>query len=723
MSTYNGIPIVFDDGDTNLLGSLFPQGMRGEQSSGGNNFPQFPIPVQFTSLSPKDIGNKYYKNNTVYEQNGVKVYADEGITFEKELEEVKIYGNRFYKEFKDFTFVLFASKNGALLLNQYKECIVSGNEIALFLEIDDPTNFLGSVMQIKVGTGIDKIKLPIAEMLDFMRTKRVNLESKDIIKLIKGKYQSKESILSWIGEMFTKIIGGITSFILTSAGTLNQAFISAFDALLIGDNRWNTEAEGYNAFFIPDAVSDLLNSADNDDKIAEAIVSPIITTLGTIEKAVDLSIGLLKPILPSQIYAEVKKKIKQLFLEIDGFLEHVKGVSFLELLKTAAEVANAHLCGFINGIVEFFKGFFEIIGMILNLANAQADYAKDPFLYNSLLAEMFENLMEMIIGFDFKKFIVNAFVYPLNLLVKTIKFVKSLNVDVTSLDINLSKVGYLCGYIKGLIVSIIVDAFLTGGIKAVEDILKALGTFLKNPKGILKDAMKTAGRKTAASVETVIDFMATMASKIKKGATKLFEDFEKFVDDIFKWLEELFGVRNANDKTQIDKRFEDFLEKWKGKKISGKGFLGSPTLSRKEIQAWQEFLLKEFKTELRILEKNKKMLQAFDDLGIQAAFDPIENVIWMRKDTTHFELLHESKHSQECFLIGKEEYLKGRKDFGGSPTDILIRTYKREKYVYDELMKQKKNLSQAEIKYSEWYMQDRVIKKCKEQLIDIDNIK
>jgi hypothetical protein len=88
---------------------------------------------------------------------------------------------------------------------------------------------------------------------------------------------------------------------------------------------------------------------------------------------------------------------------------------------------------------------------------------------------------------------------------------------------------------------------LTGGVKAVEDIIKALQTFLTKPGTVLKDLLQTAGRKTVAVIETVIDFIATMARKLKNGAVKLFEDFKQFIDDVFKWLEELFGVTRKTD--------------------------------------------------------------------------------------------------------------------------------------------------------------------------------
>ena len=53
--------------------------------------------------------------------------------------------------------------------------------------------------------------------------------------------------------------------------------------------------------------------------------------------------------------------------------------------------------------------------------------------------------------------------------------------------------------------------------------------------------MQTAARAPVAVVETIIDLIATLANKLKNGAVKLFEDFKGFIDDVFKWLEELLS--------------------------------------------------------------------------------------------------------------------------------------------------------------------------------------
>jgi A nuclease of the HNH/ENDO VII superfamily with conserved WHH len=70
---------------------------------------------------------------------------------------------------------------------------------------------------------------------------------------------------------------------------------------------------------------------------------------------------------------------------------------------------------------------------------------------------------------------------------------------------------------------------------------------LIKPGTVLKDLLQTAGRKSVAAIDAVIDFIATLARKLKNGAVKLFEDFKQFIDDVFKWLEELFGITKKSD--------------------------------------------------------------------------------------------------------------------------------------------------------------------------------
>jgi Metallopeptidase toxin 4 len=623
-----------------------------------NKFPQFPVGFKFTTLSTNDIGNNYYGNNPKFQQGGITVYTDDDIPIKGgTLDEVKVYGDRFVKEFNGFNFVLFATKNGALLLEQYKACVPYHDEIVLFLEINDSNNFFGSVMEIKVGEDVLKSKLPIADMIAFMRTKKVNLDTKDIIELIQeGKFQTKPGLFSWLYTVYTKVTNAIVNFVFEGLDLLNQGIIDLFDYLLIDEKHWNNEAEGYSSMFIPDAVYKLLEQG-NDKKMVTAIVSPVIDHIEAIEKQALKGIKLLKPILPEKIYSILKNVINDKLKDLSQLKENVKGDEFTTFLKANLEIANAYLCGILNGIVEFIKGIFEIVAIVLNAIQALYTGKADPLYALSLGTEIFENIIGIIVAFDFKKFIINAFLLPFTLLAKLITFVKGLNFDLSKIKINLSKVGYVCGYIIGLIVAIIIDAFLTGGVKAVQDITKALEQFLTKPGVVLRDAIQTAGRKSVAAVETIIDLIATMASKLKNGAVKLFEDFKGFIDDVFKWLEELFGV----NKTVIEELADD--EELFRKILTGSG--GGKRFTRNGLREIAKEIEKKYttiglKVEIVTLkthpERYKRWTSYPNDVLASCRAHEIPPTMFLRHDATELTVQHEMWHLDDLRKLGFEEF-------------------------------------------------------------------
>ena len=86
---------------------------------------------------------------------------------------------------------------------------------------------------------------------------------------------------------------------------------------------------------------------------------------------------------------------------------------------------------------------------------------------------------------------------------------------------------------------------------------------------------------------------------------------------------------------------------------------------------------------------------------------------------TKFEITHEMYHAEECFKIGKENYLLGSIGNGGSPADDLLRTYQREKYVFDKLMQTPNKWTNTEISYSKNYI-ETILNKCKKANIKIN---
>jgi hypothetical protein len=152
------------------------------------------------------------------------------------------------------------------------------------------------------------------------------------------------------------------------------------------------------------------------------------------------------------------------------------------------------------------------------------------------------------------------------------------------------------------------------------------------------------------------------------------------------------------------------------KKVSGKGYLEGETLTRQEIKAWEE-LAEKF--EARLVRKLKpRQLKILIRNKARAGFNPLTGDIFVQKGFTKYEIFHEMKHAEECALIGKEAYIEG---MFGLRTEQLIRTYKREKYVYEEIIKNENFFNKAEIEHAKWYI-NKIITFLKKEGIDPSKI-
>jgi len=164
--------------------------------------------------------------------------------------------------------------------------------------------------------------------------------------------------------------------------------------------------------------------------------------------------------------------------------------------------------------------------------------------------------------------------------------------------------------------------------------------------------------------------------------------------------------------------FLDRLSKWEGVQVSGKGYLGAKKLSRKEISEYIKKInvISEGESELIILPKGHKLLD-----GNKAGFNPFNGNIYVEKGMTEYEIFHEFKHLEEYIKLGKDSYIKGMRSVSGSLEQDLIRTYKREKYVFDEIIKNKANFNKDQLEDAQNYM-NSVIERCTNSGIDVTKI-
>jgi Metallopeptidase toxin 4 len=222
---------------------------------------------------------------------------------------------------------------------------------------------------------------------------------------------------------------------------------------------------------------------------------------------------------------------------------------------------------------------------------------------------------------------------------------------------------------------------------------------LTKPGTVLKDLLQTAGRKTVAVIETVIDFIATMARKLKNGAVKLFEDFKQFIDDVFKWLEELFGAKPPRNITPEE------LDWMASRKI---GNLGGNILKETQIRKLRGFLktkgvdlivegdakgitrlfkpVDDFKNsdELFYFMKNKRKVGAFNAETKQ---------FFLTKDATEIVAFHEQMHYFHFEEVGELSYKQ-------------LSKLDKEMYVWKQILENRSRWTNAELKDSLRYIND-----------------
>ena len=186
----------------------------------------------------------------------------------------------------------------------------------------------------------------------------------------------------------------------------------------------------------------------------------------------------------------------------------------------------------------------------------------------------------------------------------------------------------------------------------------------------------------------------------------------------------LVEVETGKDVSKMTEKeyddFFDYLSEWNGNPQKfKKGYLGAKKLSRREIAEYIKKInvISEGESKLIILPEGHKLLN-----GNKAGFNPFNGNLYVQKGLTDYEVFHEFKHLEEYRILGKDEYLKGMKAVSGDLELDLIRTYKREKYVFDEIMKNKSKFSQAQLKDAQNYM-NTVIQNFIRSGIDITTIK
>ena len=266
ITNINGVPYLEDyDPDKPLGKQLYEWGERFGTSTGNNTqtsgttrnfFAQSPNRNMHLSVDEIVTAGLYRKT---YDQDNTRVYMvnsklrfnnERAFTLPEVLIKAKALEDRFIKEFDGFELILFANSDGAVILQHFEYATPKPNQLILFLEINDKTNYFGSVMRVKLGERIITSKLPFTQIYEFSEAHQVKISKDEIIDLINdGNLKNKFRYILRVLNKISNPVSYISGIAFSKMGDIFKNTIPDFlEELKIAENRWNPDAQGLLSF-------------------------------------------------------------------------------------------------------------------------------------------------------------------------------------------------------------------------------------------------------------------------------------------------------------------------------------------------------------------------------------------------------------------------------------------------------------------------------------------
>ncbi|MGV2452953.1 UNVERIFIED_CONTAM: toxin glutamine deamidase domain-containing protein [Ralstonia mannitolilytica] len=566
-------------------------------------FPVQESPPELKQKTSLQIANTYYGGKPVVDGNGFQIYSDDPV-FGGNIDEVVVYKSRFSQTIAGVDVVLFASKNGAFLLQRYLEALPNSNELILFLEIDDRYNH-NTVMRAVAGAGLtNKKDMPFADILGFTRKHEVTVTPKSLKNLIeKGIYRNKVDFISWFLGLKDKSIGEIFSFFKQEALEAASTFFTEGIAenivkLRISENGWNPNPkEGeYDPAFIPEVfykeIKDFYehkasqNPYENlagQKKINAKIVKLFFESINEAKEDFNSLLNNAETFFPAFIYKKINKSLTFFFNQIDKLEKFIADplTGMQHIVYKNYQIANAFLCGIYNSLVDIIAGIFSIIGFIFKAVAAMDKVNDRKEEYGEMFLELMEDLLEGILTFDYVEFFKQCITFQIKTIVRLVNWVEEMIPQIT-----LEKGAYYYGYIIGIIIDIIVETLLTGGTAAVAKLAKSVESFVLNPLEKITKAITTAEN----GLTKIIEFIRMILREFKKGSKEIFSKLEKILNEVFGFGEEVadHGLspkqKMAKDK---QKRIQEEIDKKKNVEKKSLDEIEGGGISKKLFSIWK----------------------------------------------------------------------------------------------------------------------------------------
>ncbi|THV63068.1 zincin-like metallopeptidase toxin domain-containing protein [Chryseobacterium candidae] len=467
---------------------------------------------------------------------------------------------------------------------------------------------------------------------------------------------------------------------------------------------------------VADGLKNLKGFITSFDEISTAAVFNIVKATPTIADDILFAVTfLVKNAIEDNMPESVKvvyNKLKAVFNELLNTVSGIENFIKAELNSEIAKI-NAFLCGLLNGLISLVQTIIMLLAMVvekfplfeieksspLELAKHQEklefieDFV-DLFAKNS--KEFFEGIKNLFSDGKIWKEISQFF----DMLKKKFIQIKDLN-------------EYFWAY-------------FIGGV-AFELILDAIIAYFTGGSSLVAQTSAKISRITAKAEQA-----GAKALNFGKGLGKKVANSAK---DLYKWLEREFlelveAIKNGRLANYLKTKFNQLLGReeevfdelldelgWEGKEASKRGkFLGREYMNNRQMKALEKYIAEVLGDVGVVMRRGEDKF--LDASGAQAGFSPTSRELFFRKKFTFYEAFHEIQHALEFKLLGKEVYLAGA---NGTKVERAIRTYKREKYVFDKIMEKKHLFNDLELEHAEMIL-NKAIKKLEETGIDYKKI-
>ena len=468
----------------------------------------------------------------------------------------------------DIDIKLFISHKGDYLENQYFEELghINDNELYLFLEIDDATNYFGTIQRIIAGK-------KVAKALSFDDIEKVvsqhyDIEPKKLKKLFR-KGISKENIFDLIWNTIVGTAGKAREKGLELAiEALDKPMNWLSNEIKFQENSWNPYSKEYDPPFLRYKTWQKGTFEVKDLRLITNPVASFATlpiNLGGL--GVEASKFLSKRILREfnqfdrtfKSYLDIPFFRKDKFItgkflklyrivsrQVQKMLDKITKLSdeLTKYFELHAGFMNAFFCGLFNGLVDLFEGILFLFQLYFKFKKEEPNLAR----HRSVLLEKLEGFIGVLSQMDIADVFFKMMELQVKMQLKLLVFVKE---KLESQDANPFAIAYYLGFLAFFIIELVIETLLTEGTAGVARMLQKVIQAGKKGNAIFKDII-ASGVKSVGDIFKIID---TMTKRLTKGADSFIAWLKSIYDQLFELLEDALSLFNKTTRATA-KRLE-----------------------------------------------------------------------------------------------------------------------------------------------------------------------